>query len=121
MASIVSRIVAIASKVSAAVSKIETVLSKIETAVTKIAAVVNKIGAIKLKNLLRDNLFSQSEICFVSERQILTTTIQRTGPQASCLPLTDTSTNDPKGTYFYDGEGKRVKKITSTETTIFVY
>jgi RHS repeat-associated protein len=25
------------------------------------------------------------------------------------------------GTYFYDGEGKRVKKVTNTETTIFVY
>jgi uncharacterized protein RhaS with RHS repeats len=25
------------------------------------------------------------------------------------------------GTYFYDGEGKRVKKVTSTETTVFVY
>jgi RHS repeat-associated protein len=27
----------------------------------------------------------------------------------------------PDATYFYDGEGKRVKKISSTETTIFVY
>jgi uncharacterized protein RhaS with RHS repeats len=25
------------------------------------------------------------------------------------------------GQYFYDGEGKRVKKVTNTETTIFVY
>ncbi|MBP6212839.1 MAG: hypothetical protein KA447_07320 [Pyrinomonadaceae bacterium] len=25
------------------------------------------------------------------------------------------------GTYYYDGEGKRVKKVTDTETTIFVY
>ncbi len=27
----------------------------------------------------------------------------------------------PDATYFYDGEGKRVKKISNTETTIFVY
>ncbi len=27
----------------------------------------------------------------------------------------------PVGTYYYDGEGKRVKKVTNTETTIFVY
>jgi RHS repeat-associated protein len=27
----------------------------------------------------------------------------------------------PDATYFYDGEGNRVKKISSTETTIFVY
>jgi RHS repeat-associated protein len=27
----------------------------------------------------------------------------------------------PIGTYFYDGEGKRVKKTTTSETTIFVY
>lgn len=27
----------------------------------------------------------------------------------------------PNGTYVYDGDGKRVKKITQTETTIFVY
>jgi RHS repeat-associated protein len=33
----------------------------------------------------------------------------------------DTSSNTTKGTYYYDGEGKRVKKITETETTIFVY
>lgn len=25
------------------------------------------------------------------------------------------------GTYYYDGEGKRVKKVTNTETTVFVY
>ena len=25
------------------------------------------------------------------------------------------------GTYFYDGEGKRIKKVTNTETTVFVY
>ncbi|MBO0160498.1 hypothetical protein, partial [Vibrio parahaemolyticus] len=25
------------------------------------------------------------------------------------------------GQYFYDGEGRRVKKISSTETTVFVY
>lgn len=25
------------------------------------------------------------------------------------------------GRYFYDGEGKRVKKVTDTETTVFVY
>ncbi len=29
--------------------------------------------------------------------------------------------NNIIGQYFYDGEGKRVKKITNTETTIFVY
>ena len=29
--------------------------------------------------------------------------------------------NSNGGTYLYDGEGKRVKKITSTETTVFVY
>jgi len=28
---------------------------------------------------------------------------------------------NPIGKYFYDGEGKRVKKITDTETTVFVY
>jgi RHS repeat-associated protein len=28
---------------------------------------------------------------------------------------------DPIGTYFYDGEGKRIKKVSSTETTVFVY
>jgi RHS repeat-associated protein len=27
----------------------------------------------------------------------------------------------PNGTYFFDGDGKRVKKISPTETTIFVY
>jgi RHS repeat-associated protein len=31
------------------------------------------------------------------------------------------SSNTPDATYFYDGEGRRVKKISSTETTIFVY
>ena len=31
------------------------------------------------------------------------------------------TTSTPDATYSYDGEGKRVKKITSTETTIFVY
>lgn len=29
--------------------------------------------------------------------------------------------NNVVGTYFYDGDGKRVKKVTNTETTIFVY
>ncbi len=33
----------------------------------------------------------------------------------------DTNTSTTKGTYFYDGEGKRIKKVTETETTIFVY
>jgi hypothetical protein len=28
---------------------------------------------------------------------------------------------NPIGQYFYDGEGKRVKKVTGTETTVFVY
>src|SRR5690606_19365281 len=28
---------------------------------------------------------------------------------------------NPIGKYFFDGEGKRVKKVTDTETTIFVY
>ena len=28
---------------------------------------------------------------------------------------------NPIGQYFYDGEGKRVKKVTATETTVFVY
>jgi len=27
----------------------------------------------------------------------------------------------PIGKYYYDGEGKRVKKVTTTETTVFVY
>jgi RHS repeat-associated protein len=31
------------------------------------------------------------------------------------------NTQTPDGVYAYDGEGKRVKKISSTETTIFVY
>ena len=29
--------------------------------------------------------------------------------------------NNPIGQYFYDGEGKRVKKVTNSETTVFVY
>ena len=29
--------------------------------------------------------------------------------------------NTPDATYSYDGEGKRVKKISSLETTVFVY
>jgi hypothetical protein len=28
---------------------------------------------------------------------------------------------NPIGRYFYDDEGKRVKKVTATETTVFVY
>ena len=35
--------------------------------------------------------------------------------------VTDTTTSTTKGTYYYDGEGKRVKKVTQTETTVFVY
>ncbi|MGE3467404.1 MAG: RHS repeat domain-containing protein, partial [Pyrinomonadaceae bacterium] len=35
--------------------------------------------------------------------------------------VTDLNTSTTKGTYLYDGEGKRVKKITETETTVFVY
>jgi RHS repeat-associated protein len=31
------------------------------------------------------------------------------------------SSNTPDATYFYDGEGRRIKKISDTETTIFVY
>lgn len=31
------------------------------------------------------------------------------------------ASNIPIGKYYYDGEGKRVKKVTDTETTIFVY
>lgn len=31
------------------------------------------------------------------------------------------SNSSPVGTYYYDGEGKRVKKVTATETTVFVY
>lgn len=31
------------------------------------------------------------------------------------------ASNVPIGKYYYDGEGKRVKKVTDTETTIFVY
>jgi RHS repeat-associated protein len=31
------------------------------------------------------------------------------------------ASNQPIGRYFYDGEGKRVKKITNLETTVFVY
>lgn len=33
----------------------------------------------------------------------------------------DTSVNQTKGIYSYDGEGKRIKKVTDTETTVFVY
>ncbi|MBK8148063.1 MAG: hypothetical protein IPK58_07540 [Acidobacteria bacterium] len=29
--------------------------------------------------------------------------------------------NQPIGRYFYDGEGRRVKKVTDLETTVFVY
>jgi len=32
-----------------------------------------------------------------------------------------TNSNHVVGTYYYDGEGKRVKKVTDTETTVFVY
>lgn len=32
-----------------------------------------------------------------------------------------TASNHVVGKYFYDGEGKRIKKVTDTETTIFVY
>jgi len=31
------------------------------------------------------------------------------------------SGSTPDATYYYDGEGRRVKKISSTETTVFVY
>lgn len=31
------------------------------------------------------------------------------------------SGSTPDATYLYDGQGKRLKKISSTETTIFVY
>ncbi len=31
------------------------------------------------------------------------------------------SSSTPDATYYYDGEGQRVKKISSTETTVFVY
>lgn len=31
------------------------------------------------------------------------------------------ASNNPIGGYFYDGEGRRVKKVTNSETTIFVY
>ena len=31
------------------------------------------------------------------------------------------NSNQATGTYFYDGEGKRVKKVTEQETTVFVY
>ena len=33
----------------------------------------------------------------------------------------DDDNGNPIGQYFYDGEGKRVKKVTGTETTVFVY
>ncbi|MBK8150796.1 MAG: hypothetical protein IPK58_21995 [Acidobacteria bacterium] len=29
--------------------------------------------------------------------------------------------NQPIGRYFYDGEGRRIKKVTDLETTVFVY
>ena len=29
--------------------------------------------------------------------------------------------NTPDATYFYDGDGRRIKKVTATETTVFVY
>ncbi|MFN0140404.1 MAG: RHS repeat domain-containing protein [Pyrinomonadaceae bacterium] len=32
-----------------------------------------------------------------------------------------TNNNQVVGTYYYDGEGKRVKKVTDTETTVFIY
>ena len=32
-----------------------------------------------------------------------------------------TDNNHVVGTYYYDGEGRRVKKVTDTETTVFVY
>ena len=35
--------------------------------------------------------------------------------------LVKDSANNPIGQYFYDGNGKRVKKVTNTETVIFVY
>ena len=35
--------------------------------------------------------------------------------------LVKDSSNNPVGQYFYDGSGKRVKKVTNTETVIFVY
>ncbi len=31
------------------------------------------------------------------------------------------ASNNVVGTYFYDGNGRRVKKVTATETTVFVY
>ena len=34
---------------------------------------------------------------------------------------TGNTTSTPNATYFYDGDGRRVKKISSTETTVFVY
>lgn len=33
----------------------------------------------------------------------------------------DTTVGQVKGTYFYDGDGRRVKKVTTDETTVFVY
>jgi len=46
-------------------------------------------------------------------------------PKVSNLPttlrITKRKSNRPIGQYFYDGDGKRVKKIPSTETMIFVY
>jgi RHS repeat-associated protein len=40
--------------------------------------------------------------------------------QVKYFASTNQSTT-PNGTYFFDGDGKRVKKISPTETTIFVY
>jgi len=37
------------------------------------------------------------------------------------IQVTDTTSGQVKGTYFYDGNARRVKKVTETETTIFVY
>lgn len=31
------------------------------------------------------------------------------------------NSNDPDATYSYDGDGRRIKKVTATETTVFVY
>jgi RHS repeat-associated protein len=37
------------------------------------------------------------------------------------VQVNDTSTSTTAGTYAYDGNGKRVKKVTDAETTVFVY
>lgn len=34
---------------------------------------------------------------------------------------TGNATGTPDATYFYDGEGRRIRKVSSTETTVFVY